>query len=290
MSRKKGYKKHLPAVLPPPVRPPIPRQASESAPAPPVPPAVVAPRAALPAETRPASPPAPAPRVPTPTPSPLRGRVLRVAALILVVLLGVGGGAFAIWSMTDDAEGPPASSPPAEVAGQPEAGASRTVTDVRADGTVEVTHEIHTLQPIGRLTLSLPKAVKASGVEATDIEVVADGSSSFGPEALERGRASYLFSSSTEILVRYRLLNAVERSTSAAGRGLVTTTALTVSATQPSDLRIVRSAAVLSLACSRPQEQSLMPCGESEGDGQWRVRLGAEDAGSRVVASVTVAS
>ena len=82
---------------------------------------------------------------------------------------------------------------------------------------------------------------------------------------------------------------AVEPSSSADGRGLATTTSLDVTATQARDVRVVRSQQVLSLACAEPDEQPV-PCGRSGGDDEWRVELDATDAGSRVLAVLTVPS
>ncbi|GAA1920436.1 hypothetical protein GCM10009797_12590 [Nocardioides hwasunensis] len=175
-------------------------------------------------------------------------------------------------------------------AGWPEAGASRTVTEVRADGTLEVTHWIHTEEPLDEIDVALPQGTEDGTLEATDVRVRADGRSASGPQTLSFSRASYVFSGATRIQVRYRLAGAVEESTSAAGRGLATPTALDVSAVQPSDTRIVRSADVLSMACASSPDVSLAPCGEADGDGQWKVVLTGQEAGGRVVAAVTVPS
>lgn len=271
--------------------------------APVVAPRVVAPRrsAATQLAARPVAParavaPAPVtapPPVTTPapqTPAPTRTRALAIAAAVLLV--GVGGTA-AWWLTRDDT---PAAQPPtqASIGGWPPAGASRTVTQVRADGTLRVTHRIHTTTPLDGLDISLPETsatdpVEATAVEATAVEVVADGRPADGPDVVGFARASYVFDDATTILVSYQLDGVVQRSGSAEGRGLVTTTALEVSATQPDDVRVVRSAAVLSLACG-PSPTSLAPCGERDRDGQWTVRLGADEAGERVVAAVTVPS
>ena len=94
----------------------------------------------------------------------------------------------------------------------------------------------------------------------------------------------------TRILVRYQLAGAVELSPSAPGRRLVTTTALDVSAGQLSEHRVVRSEAVLSLACASPAGVDTEPCGEKERGDEWSVQLDDLEAGTRVVAVVTVSS
>lgn len=250
-------------------------------------------RAVAPARAA-APPPATAPPrslspTPTPTRPPRRTRALAVAAVVLLVGVGVGG--VVTWWFTRD-DGPTAQQPPpaqAATGGWPPAGTSRTVTQVRADGTLRVTHRIHTATPIDALDISLPETPSTDPVEATAVEVVADGRAATGPDRVTFTRASYVFDDATTILVRYRLDGVVERSGSAQDRGLVTTTALDVSATQPEDVRVVRSASVLSLACASPST-SLTPCGERVRGDQWTVRLTAGDAGGRVVAAVTVPS
>lgn len=310
MSRKKGYKNHLPKVLPPPVRPPAPRQAEPGAapaPAPPpkadptptptptptpasAPPAVPVPRAAAPRPSAPAPPRAPDPVAPAPDPPARRPRRAAVGIAAAVVLAGVAIGGTGAWLAVRDDGASQRQAAPTPAAAWPGPGASRTVTSVLADGGIEVVHRIHTDTPIDGLELSLPDTGSATPVEASSVEVVADGQAASGPQTITFARASYIFDGATEILVRYRLSGAVELSTSAAGRGLVTTTALTVSATQPDDVRVVRAASVFSLACARSSDGTLVPCGESDSDGQWTVRLTAGDAGARVVAAVTVPS
>jgi hypothetical protein len=156
---------------------------------------------------------------------------------------------------------------------------------------LEVTHWIHAVQPLDTLELALPTALAPGSVEATEVEVLADGRVTSGPRSITSFRASYLFAeAATRILVRYRLTGAVEMSSSAPGRGLVTTTALEVSAGQAHDSRVVRSQAVLSLACATSRDERPVPCGERDSDDQWRVELGDGEATTRVVAVVTVPS
>jgi hypothetical protein len=213
-----------------------------------------------------------------------------VAAVVALVAGVVGGAALTWWFVRGDDPAPPPAAEAPVGGGWPAAGASRTVTVVRADGALEVTQRIHADEPLDQLELSLPDPDGDGTVRATQVEVVADGAPASGPEDITFTRSTYVFPEATRILVRYRLLGAVERSTSAAGRGLVTTTSLDVSTPQAEDTRVVRSEAVLSMACARSAAAELAPCGEADDDGQWTVRLSDPQPGARVVAAVTVPS
>ena len=318
MSRKKGYKSQLPKVIPPTPRAPSADTAGPAAPAPapdadtepdaapPPPPAptsaptaVPAPRqrpaASGPPATAPTAPVAPAARPEPPSSAPpgaaaRSARRLASGTVLLTLLVGVAATGIAAWWLLGRDEPAPAPRPNAATAGFPDPGASITVTRVQPDGSLEVTHRIRTEEPIDTLDLALPETGDTTKVEATDVEVVADGSPASGPQTLTFARASYIFDSATRISVTYRLEGAVERSTSAAGRGLVTSSSLIVSAAPPDDTRVVHSAEVFSLACASSGSGVLAPCGESDGEGQWRVHLTGADVGSRVVAAVTVPS
>ena len=327
MSPKKPYQRRLPTVLPPAprrapaqeaVRPrPAPPRARRSPPpaqpvSPPVapPPATTPVVAAAPTTTGPAEPeadaaplaqptaqptaeptaePAAPPVVPPSGPAPRSGMpARRTLALVAAALVGVVAGGVVAWQVVGPGQPsrPPAASLPID--GWPIAAESRAVTEVVPGGDLEVTHWIHAEDPIDELTLSLPD-LEGAEVSATDVEVTADGRAASGPAAVAPSGATYAFADATRIQVRYRMTGAVELSTSADGRGLATTTSLDVTATQARDVRVVRSQEVLSLACAEPDEQPV-PCGESDGDGQWRVELAGTDAGSRVLAVVTVPS
>jgi hypothetical protein len=211
-----------------------------------------------------------------------------VPLLLVVVLIAVAGGAALVWWVWDDeAQRPPSAASP--VRGWPEAGASRTVTQVEPDGVLKVTHWIHADRPLDTIELALPAALTRGSAEAEEVEVLADGRAASGPRAITSFRASYVFpDEATRVLVRYQLTGAVELSTSAPGRGLATVTALDVSAAQPRDFRIVRSHAVLALACATSRNAQPAPCGERESDDQWRVRLADGQATTRVLAVVTL--
>lgn len=220
-------------------------------------------------------------------PSPPAGRVkvLLSAALLLGLLVG----AAAAWRIL--AEEPAHWSAGAPSSGTwPEAGASRAVTQVRPDGVLEVTHWIHAADPLHEIALVLPHRPQGRSLKVSTVEVVADDLRASGPAEPSFGVASYVFVDATHIRVRYELSGAVEMSTSAPGRGLVTTTALEVSPIQHRDIRVVRSAAVLALACAPSPRAALEPCGESRAYDEWMVQLSERDAGARIVAVVTVST
>jgi len=212
---------------------------------------------------------------------------------VALALAGVLGGAVAVWQVVgvDGSSRPPAASLPID--GWPAAGESRAVTDVVPDGDLEVTHWIHADRPLDEVGLTLPDLGAAGEVAASDVEVVADGRTAPGPHVVPASGASYSFADATRIQVRYRLAGAVERSSSADGRGLATTTSLDVTATQARDVRVVRSTEVLSLACAAADRQPT-PCGTSGGvsggTDQWRVELTGDDTVDRVLAVVTIPS
>ncbi|HSU03874.1 MAG TPA: hypothetical protein VLK03_15095 [Nocardioides sp.] len=214
------------------------------------------------------------------------GRLL-LGLLAFVVVAGVAGGAL-VWRTPADERkggGPPDSS---ASSGWPAKGAARTLTEVRPDGVLEVTHWIHAARPLDAVQLALPRSVDPGSLVASAVEVTADGRPVSGRDRITTFGGSYVLDDATLVLVSYELTGAVELSSSAPGRGLVTTTAIDVSAGQVSERRVVRSEAVLSLACAASERGEAEPCGEREDDHQWSVQLGDREAGTRVMAVVTV--
>lgn len=288
MSPKKPYQKRLPTVLSPPHLP-APRVAPELEAEPPDAPLRPAPGLA-PAAASETSAPSPAPEPPPrlePDPAlPSRPRagpavVLLLAAALVMVALGAGA-----WLLGRDRSDTPTSS----TATWPAPGTSRTVTEVGGPETVEVVHRIHSDSPLDELDVTIPRWAQDGEVSALEVQVTADGRRASGPDAVVLSRATYVFAPATRIEVRYVIDGALALSTSAPGRGLLRLTALDVSARQPRDVRVVRSEAVLSLACSARQAgpEDATPCGEPDRDGQWSVRLSGADSGAHVIAAVTV--
>ncbi len=282
MTKKKQYKNRLPTVLPP-----APRRPMEQT--------YVAPQreaadASAPSPPAPRRPDATAAPTSVETPAPRRSATVRTRALVgVAVLIGLVGVAAAFWwqSGEEEAERPSAASTSAT---WPEAGEARTVTQVRPDGVLEVTHWIHATDPLDKLDLMLPERQEGdptSPISASAVQVVADDQPASGPAALTFTRASYVFADATRIRVRYELTGAVEVSTSAPGRGLATTTSLEVSNTPARETRVVRSPAVLSLACT-DTTGSTAPCGAPDHTGQWTVELTGDEVGARVIAVVTL--
>ena len=283
MSPKKQYQKRLPAILPPPPRRP-PELESRPLLDRPVP--GPTPEAAPEPVRRP--PPADDDARPTTDPGRPSGRAVLVWAVAIALVVGaLVTGVVLLRPAADDPVGEPTTAD-ASVRGWPTAGTSRTVTDVRRDGVLEVTQRIHTLEPIGDLELSLPAIPGADAVAVSAVEVLADDHPGSGPTVISSGRATYFFAPATRVLVRYQMSGAVELSTSAAQRGLASTTALEVSVSQERDTRVVRASTVLSLACVRRGRVAALPCGEEVSDRKWRVELTGGRAGARVLASVTV--
>lgn len=209
----------------------------------------------------------------------------------LALLLGTLAALAVVWRVQDDPTPAPVT-PATSTSGQgyPEAGTSRTVSEVGPDGDLEVTQWIHTQDPLDTLELALPELGEGTSVEATGVKITADGTAVPGPGTISFTYASYAFDPSTRIRIRYTLSGAVQRSSSATRRGLATVTALDVSAAQPRDIRVVRSEAVFSLACTSDVAVAARPCGDAARDGEWRVLLTGADVGARVLAAVTLPS
>jgi len=214
---------------------------------------------------------------------------------VATAILGLVVGGIVAWQLVEPDQ--PSSIPPSvsnRVGGWPPVGESRTVTLIHPDGSMDVSHWISSERPLDQIILTLPPEstdAAAPDVEASRVAVSADARRAAGPESISRDRASYFFPvEATHLRVRYRLTGAVQRSTSAEGRGLATATTLEVSTTPRRETRVVRSLAVLSLACTQPDEptRAPVPCGEPNSNSQWTVDLEGADVGARVLASITL--
>ena len=103
-----------------------------------------------------------------------------------------------------------------------------------------------------------------------------NGGPALGAERLEKDREYYPFRAGThDVFVSYRLVGAVERIGSVAGRALATVTAPEVDLNPPlvASTYAVSGGDVLNLACAAPVDGAVpVPCGEPNDSG-WQVRL-----------------
>ena len=148
---------------------------------------------------------------------------------------------------------------------------------VTASGEVVVRQWIRSASTLfGIGLLPLPATAGSSPVQVRDVQVFANGGSALGAERVENEREYYPFHAGTkDVFVTYRLLGAVERSGSVAGRALATITALDVDVNPPlvATTYAVSGGEVLNLACSAPQDGAVpVPCGEPNDSG-WQVLL-----------------
>jgi hypothetical protein len=165
-------------------------------------------------------------------------------------------------------------------------------TEVLPSGDVMVTHWIESAHLVFSVRLVAPLVAGTEDATAEQVHVTADGSAALGPEQIHSGMASrYSFVGATSLEIRYRLTDAIERSSSAPGRALARLTALDVEYVPASQhvTRTVVAPEVLSLACSSPATTSpLRPCGARSSDGGWTVDLTGPGAHDRVVAQLTL--
>lgn len=288
MSRKKQYKNRLPTVLPPAPRPapavesvppepePAPEPEPEAGPAP-APASAAGTRATLMWEEDPTSP----------------SRARTAAVLLVLLAVVVGGGLLAVRLL--DGSGREAAAPRVDDRSAPTAtpvppGSSRVEATVRPGGDIVVTQEVTSRTPLRAVSLAVPDVGDASTVSATDLTVEADGETVPAPGRLAARPARITLDDATSLVIRYRLVGAVEGSDSAPGRALALATALDVSWTPgpERETRVVRAPGVLSLACTPSPDQDPVPCGSSRGDDMWRVDLEGEGVGDRVLAQLTV--
>ena len=321
---KKGYQKGLPKVLAPPVprppasaRPTVPtpraspepveRRPTAATTAPAAPPTVPAAPPTVPAapptvSTAPAptptvpTPTVPTPTVPTPTVPTSGGRSRAVVGLVAagVATLLVAGliGYLVVGAVQEDGgstlrpESTAGAAPPRPLTTDE----SYVEAVVRPDGQVVVHQWIRSGEPLRRLRLALPTVPGAESLSAAGVEVVADGLPVAGPDRITDRAATYFFPGTTNVQLTYRLLGAVERSDSAPGRALAIATTLDVgySPRTERETRVVRAPEVLTLACSTTPDESPTPCGEHDGDGQWRVELAGPQVADRVIAQLTL--
>jgi hypothetical protein len=202
---------------------------------------------------------------------------------------GVVAGALAYGWTTRDGTPPDAEGGWAAPVGL-EAGEGYVETRVHGDGTMEVRQWIRADEPLERLRLRVPRVTSAGQLAADSIEVLADGVPVSGRTEISYFNAGYDLGGATEVEVRYRLVGAIERSDSAAGRALAVATGLEThfSPAPAREVRVVKAPEVLSLACAPSVDSPPVPCGTPDSAGAWHVDLAGERMSERVVASLTV--
>jgi hypothetical protein len=220
--------------------------------------------------------------------SPTARRILPVVAIALV-LAGVMG--VLLFSPILDTDPERATPPPdgtSPVALAPDT--SYVVSRVLPGGDVVVRQWLRSGEPVDRLRLVLPQVPGVDGLSARDVDVVADGREAVGPASITADGATYEFRAATEMRVRYRLAGALALSDSAPGRALALATNLAVTYATPleAETRVVSGPEVLNLACSRSVDEPLLPCGQADSYGRWRVDLVGKHVGDRVVAQLTL--
>lgn len=273
---KKGYQKRLPVVLAPTARPPSPPAPRRSP------------------ETIKAPEPVEAPEAPEPVEQPRRSRssAVWIAATVLINLVAAGFLVFVITGARTDApeQSVPArlgaAEPPRILAGRE----SYVETRVLANGTVAVRQFIRAGEPLDQLSLALPQIPGVEGLAAVRVRVMADGERVEGPRRITGRPVTYTFGRTVDLALSYRLTGAVTRSSSAEGRALAVATTLDLiySPRVEQETRVVRATEVLTLACSSSPQDPPEPCGEDDGDGQWRVELAGAEVADRVTAAVNI--
>jgi hypothetical protein len=161
---------------------------------------------------------------------------------------------------------------------------------VLEDGDVVVRQWIRAAEPFDRLGLALPDVPGVVGLSASGVVVLADDTAVEGPESITAQNATYTFDATTDVQVSYRLIGAVEMSSSARGRALAAATTLDVlySPRVDRETRVVRAPQVLSVACSPSPQVALVPCGQEDGTGQWRIELSGPHVLDRVAAQLSL--
>ena len=171
-----------------------------------------------------------------------------------------------------------------------EPGESYVDSEIQANGDVVVRQWINADEPLQLLRLTLPVISTSGAVSASGIEVVVDGRATDGPARLTEGGATYSFSRTSQLELRYRLRGAVELGGSVPGRALAVATALDVeyAPRATSETRLVRAeGTVLALSCATPPAAALSPCGTAEGT-HWQVDLAGPRVEDRVAAQLDV--
>ena len=242
-------------------------------------------RPTRPADDRPTRPAVPnqrtAPlRLPVAPPPEVRPPRLRLAVILAAVAALVLAAVLVVFDVRGGDEGEPGARGPGRVPAVPVDLAKRSAVvqaRITGSGEVAVRQWIRSAATLFGIHLSPPPAAAGSSpVRVRDVQVFANGAPALGAERLEKDREYYPFRSGTnDVFVSYRLVGAVERSGSVAGRALATVTALEVDVNPPlvASTYAVSGGDVLNLACAAPVDGAVpVPCGEPIDSG-WQVRL-----------------
>ena len=200
--------------------------------------------------------------------------VLACVLIVLIVLLGVGAMFWRPWSNSSQDRGAAAGTGSAEpVSPYPEspseliADTEYIQTEILEDGNLQVTHWIRTSLPMERLDVVVPTrpGVDADMAEVSDLVVAADGVGvDLADDVVPRSASVDLAPAATQLYVQYHLSGVLQRSDSAQGRALATTTALDVGVGHEM-LRRTQTfpgVQVLTIACLAPGLRSVpRPCG-----------------------------
>jgi hypothetical protein len=168
-------------------------------------------------------------------------------------------------------------------------------SEVRADGSIVVTHWIRATDDIDEISLAAPPLDGGpGGVRAVDARVVAsDGTVLADDLTVGAVPRRIRFEEPTRLLrARYVLRGAVDRSSTVDGRLRALAVSLDVdapAAAGPTVVVVTGAGEVLNLACANARSgvALLRPCGSPDGAG-WRVRLPAGSSKDRVVAQLDV--
>ena len=227
--------------------------------------------------------------------APTRGRRRRlalIAALTAVALVAVGGLAWLVAGrggeegrirpVHSDAYAAPVDLP---------AATAYVRSRVLPSGDLEVTHWIHTGDPVDSLTVRTPQTLGlvTGSVTMSDVVLATDGTP-YPTVSIGEGRAglrTFRFPPASALYLRYRLSGVVDV-TGPGDRALARITSQDVSTggEVTRSTRTVVGARVLAMACTTgPPDATAAPCGSRDG-GVWTVSLGRGKQGSRVMAQL----
>jgi hypothetical protein len=164
-------------------------------------------------------------------------------------------------------------------------------TRVLPSGVLKVTHWINSRHPLSAVHLSMPQmlGLQTRAISVSHVFMASDGlptptTASIGPN----GTRSVQLPRTHRLYISYRLSGVLETSPGSGHRALARITALDVSTSTRlvETTRAVVGAKVLALACTPGAPRAIAtPCGSDDG-GTWKVRFGARQQQSRVMAQI----